>query len=112
MWVFLYVMLHGHPMPPCPGEFERILLERYEVGENDCSNKAGQYARACNAAGHHATVIIVRPPGEHQDLHAIVEVDGLYCDPTTGRVTHALADHGERVTDVSAYHLNNDEEFA
>lgn len=112
MWAVLYVLLHGHPMPPLARQFEALAIERNETGANDCSNKAGRYCRALLDAGHKdAVVIFVRPRGQ-QELHAIVYVAGLYCDPSTGKVKRHLVDFGDKISEVSHWRLYRDEELA
>ena len=111
LFVSIYVLLHGHPMPPLPRVLERVACEKYVEGVNDCSNKAGRYAKACNAAGIPATVVYVRCFGSRH-LNAIVQVAGLFVDCTTGDVKRTLAEFGEKVTAVTLLQLARDEELA
>jgi hypothetical protein len=102
-------------LAPLPHEFQRQLMTPYELHVNDCSNKAGRYARALQAAGLDATVLLIRPnaaPPQDQTLHAVVSVAGLICDPTSGRVTRDLAAHGTLVATVTKDRLATDPEYA
>ena len=83
---------------PLARTFWHIHGQHYREGRNDCSNKAGQYARALNKKGYEAKVVVVEPKGHKRvpTLHAIVEVDGkLFADPTAGKWSEELADFGE-----------------
>lgn len=109
----LYSLICGHPTPPLPRVFEALVLQDYEEGTNDCSNKAGRYARALLAAGIEAHVVYVHPKTDNaMGLHAVVRTGDLICDPSTGKVSRNLADFGTYVGIVSAARLRADEELA
>jgi hypothetical protein len=109
----LYAVLCGHPVPPLPRDFEALAIEPYILHQNDCSNKAGRYARALLNAGYEAHVVLVQPthpPGV--GLHAVVLVGDLYCDPSTGRVSRSVSDFGTIQSVCTARQLMYDEELA
>ena len=68
-------------MPPLYSTFKSIQAEKYKPHVNDCSNKAAKYLRALDKAGIKAHIVVY---GTAKGLHAVVNVDGHYFDPTTG----------------------------
>jgi hypothetical protein len=97
------------PQPPCASAFREIVSRPY-TSTFDCSNKAGQYARALHAQGIDAWVVIVQPRGR-TDLHALVLTGKLICDPTSGAVRENGDDFGYLWTVVRRETLYKDEEF-
>ena len=84
-WSCLILLLAtGCVNPPMVGEFNRIHMDQYIAGKNDCTNKAGRYARILRDNGYEADVLLFGKRG-FQD-HAIVSVNGFYYDPTWGSV--------------------------
>lgn len=68
---------------PLKNVFRSIQRERYS-NSNDCSNKAGRYAKALRENGYKADVVVVKMH-RRGELHAIVKLDnGMYYDPTFG----------------------------
>lgn len=73
--------------PPLNGEFTKLYRKRNIVNVYDCSNKAGDFARALRKAGHKADLAVVykrRKKRGPMILHAIVTLDGKWYDPTWG----------------------------
>lgn len=108
----IYALICGHPTPPLPRVFEALAIEPATLGTNDCSNKAGRYARALIAAGIEAHVVYVRPPDPDAQLHAVVLAGSLVCDPTSGKVSRDLADFGTFAFVINRDRLMRDQELA
>lgn len=82
--------------PPLSSLFWRLHRQRNRPSANDCSNKAGRYARALRREGYRATVVVVHRPAPHNSLHAVVKVDDrIYCDPAFGTWGSDLSRFGQ-----------------
>ena len=84
---------------PLAQTFWKLFRKRTIIGQYDCSNKCGQYARLLQAEGFQADVVVIRPHTSRL-LHAVVkltEADGTvrYLDPTKGVTTYDLSVMGD-----------------
>ena len=98
MWLF---------NPPMYAEFVQIWRQPYVINSHDCSNKAGRYARVLrDVALLDAVVLVMSTP---KGAHAIVEVKHKgkwwYCDPTSGKCTKDIDDHGTLIHTLSEHDL-------
>lgn len=78
-------------------DFWAIYRQRYIRGRNDCSNKAGRYARVLHEHGYQADVVVIKmtSPKYKGQMHAVVRTEGMYVDPAFGKWSKNLNDFGE-----------------
>jgi hypothetical protein len=87
--------------------------ERYVLGRNDCSNKAGRYARLlieemdCEAA----VIVVKTPKGTHAVTRVSRNGETLYADPTSGRWSASLEDWGSAMYEVTRRDLYANREY-
>ena len=84
---------------PLAKTFWELFRKRTIVGQYDCSNKCGQYARLLRAEGFEADIVVIRPHTGRL-LHAVVkltEANGTvrYLDPTKGTTSYDLTQMGD-----------------
>lgn len=85
---------------PYPGLLSDIRQERYELGVNDCSNKAAKYVFALQALGYSDVKVINIARNGDMQAHSVVKIaSDLYVDPTNGAVTRDIHQWG-RVSEV------------
>jgi len=87
----------------------------YEADVQDCSNKAGRYARCLIDAHDLPAVVVVVEQPKTGICHAIVRVTyrrrDWYVDPTGGVISRKLAPHGTLLYTVSKEELYTNPEF-
>ena len=98
---------------PAENTFWSLRRENYIRGRNDCSNKAGRYARhLIENLGLDATVVVVRTTrGTHAVTKMTVGSRVLYADPTSGRWGESLAAWGEPMWEVTRHDLYANREY-
>ena len=93
---------------PLSKMFWGLYLERTIIGQYDCSNKCGKYARALSKAGHQADLVIIRPHRSRY-LHAIVRLSTkdkiVYLDHTKGVISDDLESLGHLKEVISIQQL-------
>lgn len=80
---------------PCRKEYNAIRKRTYIAHVYDCSNKSRDYWHALKKAGYSPTMITVRM--KNSSVHAIIEVNELYVDPTWNRWGYDLSFWGEPI---------------
>lgn len=73
--------------------FWDLYKQKNIIGQNDCSNKSGRYARELHRLGYEVEVVILFPNnGEY--IHAVVKATKngrtIYLDPTKGIISFEL----------------------
>ena len=79
---------------PASNMFWDLYQEDNIIGRNDCSNKAGRYARELHLLGYKNVSVVIILPHRGCIFHAVVEANGVYLDPTKGIVTDKLINFG------------------
>lgn len=79
---------------PSSDMFWELYQEDNIIGRNDCSNKAGRYARELHLLGYKNVNVVIILPHMGCSLHAVVEANGVYLDPTKGIWTDKLINFG------------------
>lgn len=88
---------------PLEKEFKRIKAKKYILHKYDCSNKSSEYYDALKNAGYKPKMVVTYYYGivfvdgniyktlQPHYGHALVYCNGLFLDPTTGKVFKSLA---------------------
>ena len=94
-YILILLLLTSFTLKDIPASklFWELHKQKNVIGEYDCSNKCGIYARELARLGYKVQVIIILPhKGKY--LHAVVKIikDGqyLYLDPTVGIINRDL----------------------
>ena len=80
---------------PCKSDFDYVSKKKYELNVYDCSNKSAEYLTLLQNKGFNDSRIWTFQVQLYKGLglyayHAVVEVNGIFLDPTTGRVIKAF----------------------
>ena len=73
--------------------FWNLYQQKNIIGQNDCSNKSGRYARELHRLGYEVEVVILFPHNGGY-IHAVVKTTNngrtIYLDPTKGIISFEL----------------------